>query len=375
MNTQSKNLRILVVDILRGFALWGILTVNLPFFAYPITTVASGEWTSTFGDRIAHWTYQFSFEAKFYVLFSFLFGYSLSLQIAHADEAGTELEPRYTRRLVGLFFFGLIHAVFFFVGDILISYVLLGIVLWNIRGWQPARLVRFAVSMMVVAVVCRGVLALGADTDDSTLLSTMAQEATRNYLGGFGDAVRQRVHDLALFYLFTPLFNWPTAMAMFALGLAAGKVKWFDEPEQYKPIIQRFLPALFLLGVGGNALYASVPLTALSAPFAVGLMMLEAIAAPALTALYILVVLRLQKHLLWMAPAGKMSLSNYLGQGLIASFLFCGWGLGYFGQLSAATLLLLAPVLWGVQAIISTLYLKPFRYGFDARSFSYCFSG
>ncbi|WP_437080432.1 DUF418 domain-containing protein [Streptomyces sp. enrichment culture] len=120
--------RLLDVDALRGFALFGILVVNLAYFAsgYPFHLVADpahGSWRDDsveFGVRLL-------FEMKFYLLFSFLFGYSFTLQLAAAGTAGANFTARFVRRVGGLFVLGGLHAVLLFQGDILTTYALLGL--------------------------------------------------------------------------------------------------------------------------------------------------------------------------------------------------------------------------------------------------------
>ncbi|WP_309707497.1 DUF418 domain-containing protein [Armatimonas sp.] len=359
MNIQSKILlpeRLALPDLLRGFALLGILVVNLTFLAHGLDPVpASLE--ATPWDRLASWIVSFAFESKFYLLFSFLFGYGLSLQLARAEHQDTTLGPRYARRLLGLALFGVWHATCFFMGDILVSYALLGTVLWALRKRSVLSLVRFSLGMLVLAVLGRVVLAMLLSNATGTLLSSVPSTEP-GYRGTFTDAIQQRLKDLIVFYVFTPLFNWPSALGLFALGLAAGKEQLLEKTERLKRLLRCTLPLLLLLGIGGNALYASRPEHFAS-------LVLEALAAPALSALYLLGVLVLRHRLAWLAPAGQMSLTNYLGQAMIASFVFCGWGLGQFGLWGASQLLLFAPLLWGAQLLLSKLWLQRFRQGPD----------
>ena len=118
--------RLAQVDALRGFALFGILVVNIgvfasPFYANGITDPTfSGAW-----DVAVRWLVAWLFETKFYLLFSFLFGYSFTLQMSAAERGGAAFGPRFLRRLVGLALLGLAHAVLFYQGDILLTYCLL----------------------------------------------------------------------------------------------------------------------------------------------------------------------------------------------------------------------------------------------------------
>jgi uncharacterized protein len=359
MNTQSIAMRperLALPDLLRGFALLGILVVNLTFLAHGINPVPASLEAAPW-DRLATWIVRFAFESKFYLLFSFLFGYGLSLQLAHAERQDITLGPRYARRLLGLTLFGILHATCFFMGDILISYALLGTILWGLRKRSVLFLMRFSLGMLLAAVLGRFVLAILLSDATGSLTSALSSTRT-GYRGTFTDAIQQRLQDLIVFYIFTPLFNWPSALGLFALGLAAGKEQLLEKTERLERSLKRTLPWLLLLGIGGNALYASRPEHMLS-------LVLEALAAPALSALYLLGVLVLRHRLSWLAPAGQMSLTNYLGQAMIASFVFCGWGLGQFGLWGASTLLLFAPLLWGGQLLLSKLWLQKFRQGPD----------
>lgn len=388
---QTPASRLAALDVLRGVALLGILVVNLPFLAHPIYDQGAHSYLATPLDGLAAWLVAFAFQAKFYVLFSFLFGYGLSLQLNSAQKRGDALGPRYARRLFGLAVFGALHAVFFFIGDILVSYALLGIALWFVRDWSPRALLRLAAAMMVLAALARILLALGGElSPDAQLeLTALANEARVNYLGSFWDGARQRLRDLVVFYIFTPLFNWPTAMAMFALGLAAGKVGVFAEVERHWPAAKRVLPWALLLGVGGNVLFATTGgfgggsgLTAVSVGTvgAVALGTLEALAAPALTFVYVMGVLWLVRRpgltqvLTPLQAAGRMSLTNYVGQAIVASYLFNGWGLGLYGQVGAFGCLLLAFAIFTAQLFVSGWWLRYFRQGPDEwllRSWTY----
>jgi uncharacterized protein len=376
------NQRLDLIDILRGVALFGILMVNLPFLAQPIYTALEPTANLPLADQVAAWIVSFAFEAKFYVLFSFLFGYGLAVQLVRAAEKGEPLGPRYARRLIGLLVFGLLHAVFFFVGDILVSYVLLGILLWYWRDWPARRLFWLAGGLMGLAILGRIVLAQAelADPTTASEISRLAAAAQQNYLGDFFSGAGQRLQDLVIFYIFTPLFNWPTALAMFALGLATGKTGVFAQPERYWPLALRITPWALLLGVAGNLIYASFGAQASSPLAAIGLSTLEALAAPALSFCYVVGVwwlVRRNPAAAWLKPvraAGRMSLTNYLGQAIICSAIFNGWGLGLYGQVGPFGCMLLALAIYSAQLWFSGWWLRRYRSGPDEwllRSWTY----
>ncbi|MDW7671250.1 MAG: hypothetical protein SCK57_07630 [Bacillota bacterium] len=117
VNTKE---RIDILDILRGFAIFGILAVNIAGMAGPVwlpgyTPPAGIPWY----DQVAETLVNFLALGKFYVIFSFLFGLGFSIQLARAEEKGKDLKSFYPRRLWLLFALGLLHTTFFFIGDIL----------------------------------------------------------------------------------------------------------------------------------------------------------------------------------------------------------------------------------------------------------------
>lgn len=132
--------RLAQVDALRGFALLGILVVNIGYMAS--TYHGSGLEDPGFAsplDGAVRWFVTVFFEAKFFLLFSFLFGYSFTLQLDSAERSGARFAPRFLRRLAGLFVLGALHAVLLFPGDILTMYAVLGLILLAARRPGPAR--------------------------------------------------------------------------------------------------------------------------------------------------------------------------------------------------------------------------------------------
>src|SRR5512141_2264402 len=122
--------RIQLVDILRGFALFGILLVNMALFTRPVQSlifpIAPG---TTWYNYLAEWLIHFLGEGKFYLLFSLLFGLGLTLQMDRIERVGGRFVPLYLRRLLILLGIGVVHAFLIWVGDILIFYALFGALL------------------------------------------------------------------------------------------------------------------------------------------------------------------------------------------------------------------------------------------------------
>jgi len=358
--------RLPVVDALRGFALFGILVVNLQYFAFPLGADLA-QFDKTPLDAAATWLTRALFESKFYVLFSFLFGYGFHIQLERDASAPARQRARYWRRILGLFVLGALHGVFLFAGDILVSYAILGLGLWFVRGWEDDRIERGAVGALGVACLLGALIgvsfAFGASEQDAEMQAEV-QQSIAAFSGTAAQAIAQRLKDLQLLYAFAPFFTWPTAFAMFLLGLLAGRSAFFTRLENLDVLIRgRWVQAL-VLAVAANALYATCA-------YGTGQPLLSALAfgslplaGPLLALLYARGVWRyvashpdavLSRAL---QAAGRLSLTNYLAQALICSWIFNGWGLGLYARVSPAALLPLAIGIYGAQLFASHLWLR-----------------
>src|SRR5262249_48683997 len=112
LRDTGRGTRIQDVDVLRGFALLGILLVNITFAATGYQVFASDPAYDSVLDDAGRWLTDALFGMKFYLLFGFLFGYSLTLQGQAAARAGAAFRPRMLRRLIGLFLLGAVNMVF-----------------------------------------------------------------------------------------------------------------------------------------------------------------------------------------------------------------------------------------------------------------------
>jgi len=112
-------------DVLRGFALWGIIVVNVAYFSTSVSSGVTGDSIEGSGDAVAAFLVQALASGKFYILFSFLFGYSAHYLLKDPVRG----RRRWVARNVGLIVVGLLHASLLFIGDILFLYGLLGLAL------------------------------------------------------------------------------------------------------------------------------------------------------------------------------------------------------------------------------------------------------
>ena len=376
-----------ILDVLRGFALLGILVSHVPTFSgyefLPADRQAELDgWGIDHGLRVA---LEFLVRGKFYSLFSLLFGIGFAIQIESAVRQSVHFAPRFTRRMSVLLAIGILHTLVWF-GDILIYYAVFGLLLVPMARWDARNMLRASAVLLWLRLLW-GLLALA-------LVSVLTSLAPQSLLGESGEP------DTAggLFQLFQTIGSeqigasflanleffeikvlqmiydgkFISIFAMFLLGASIGKYGVFRDLESNRQLLWRVVLVAGPLGVIGNAIL--VPLHAAVPPFPpTPLRALEngvfAIAVPALTLAYAaglsLLWLRLgtRPWLRWLAPPGRMALTTYLSQTVILVLLFYGYGLGWMFEIGQLSCLLLALLIFAAQCVASRLWLIYFRFG------------
>ncbi len=369
MTAQLTRSRVHDVDALRGFALLGIFIVNITFMSsgYPGNLVTDPEFSSTF-DGIVRGLSSVLVDMKFYLLFSFLFGYSFTLQLQSAARAGAAFAPRMLRRIVGLFAIGVLHIVLLYGGDILTTYAVVCLILFWMRGVRDRTALR--VAAIVYGVVLLSLLSSGLFLDSSAFLPSesealaSADQSTAALQGGFGDIVGEHVHGLSLLVLQSVTLQGPTALAMFLLGMVAGRRRLFEQIRGDEPILRRIQWIGFPVGLAGGVAYT------LGGGNGTTLAVAASVAtAPLLTAAYVATLLRMMHSprtafvRTALAPAGRIALTNYLGQSLLGLLIFTGVGLGLAGSFSPLATMGVAVLIFALQLAVSAWWLRRHTYG------------
>ncbi|WP_077961438.1 DUF418 domain-containing protein [Ensifer adhaerens] len=362
------------VDALRGFALLGILLVNSMAFASAFYGLELSD--PAFGgilDRSVHFVIALFFEMKFYLLFSFLFGYSFTLQMRSAEKSGEAFVPRLLRRQMGLWLIGLAHAILLFHGDILTTYAVLGIVLLTLRNRSDAALFRLAKWLVLILAIIWGTLGILIALDpmplDRSAILSAAEAAELAFRGDWQAVIGQHLTELNSVWIILALLQAPCALAMFLLGLIAGRRKTLARPEENKALFQRLVRSGLWIGLPGAAIYAYASIIKLDSPIAIIGLSIGLISGPFLTGAYVGVMMLFfgskagQRLRDLLAPAGRMALSNYLMQSLLLALVFHGYGLGLIGQVSPLTTVLIALAIFMVQLFTSRWWMTRFAYG------------
>ena len=360
-------------DVLRGFALLGILVVNIPFMA--LSSDEGVRWELTYGvaNGSATWIMAAIFAGKFYLLFSFLFGYSSSYIIKN-DRAN---RGRWIRRCFALMAFGAFHFTFLWHGDIIFLYGLLGLLLLafmfrsdrTIKIWTRLIYASFALLLTALAMIL-----LIADSNspvqiDSEYVEPRLDEVLRS--GTLLESIGPRA-ELWFFGLLSGIFlQGGLAFAAFLLGMRLARSNFLsdliDEAQNSRMIKRGLIFGLPLQIIAATILLRNEQSLQPSEGIYLSSIFLAFLSAPLLSMAYVGIIRKLvsirPKIVSWMMPAGRMSLTNYISQSVVTAFIFSPWGLGLFQKLQTWAVLVLAVGIWLLLVFLSTLWLKRFNQG------------
>jgi uncharacterized protein len=367
--------RITSLDALRGFALLGILVINIRVFSMPEQTLLN---PTVYGDftGLDYWTWFLGHvfaQAKFITLFSALFGAGVLLFVESKEEKGQDAARLHLRRTAVLIAIGLLHAYLLWYGDILVTYGLTGIFLLFVRDLDARRLTTLAgvFLLFVPAIELFAAVSIGGEAIAAQWQPAEAaiREQVATYRGGWLDQMSHRVSSS--FQRQTSGFIgqsfWRVGGVML-LGMALYKKGVLT--DERSTAFYRRLVAGGVVGVGivvagvayveandwsaGAALYwrqFNYVGSLLVAGGYVGLVTLfvrwrgEGLATRAL------------------AAVGRTAFTNYLLQTVVATTIFYGHGLGLFGSVSRVEAMGIVVAIWAVQVPLSVLWLRYFRFG------------
>ncbi len=378
MEERAGAARILHIDIIRGVAVFGLIWSNLNagFYSGPTTNA----------DVVARWASSVFSGGKFFTLFSLLFGVTLAMQLARADERPRPIVARWLRRMVILFAIGWAHALLFWPGDILRDYAISGVVLIlfrraSIRTILAAAVValtlasnRESLSIVTTRFLGRNVSAVERrELPDSTLQLRRKAMGAASQTGSYAAVVRTRFWQQSGEWVRRasppagPL-NWiPTwYLGLFLLGLVLGRQQIVQRPDLHSGAVLALMLAGLALGLPLNVYltaspawltshWASWPL-AITARLTLSLGYLGSL-------LWLLQRGRWSSRLRVLAPVGRMGLSNYIMQTAFLTFLKLGYGLGLESVLGWFECFVIAACFYAAQVWWSNWWLRSFRLG------------
>ena len=364
--------RDLAPDVLRGFALLGILVVNIQFMGLNSDQGARGEWTQGFANGSATFLIAALFAGKFYLLFSFLFGYSSNYVIRNESSN----RARWIKRCLVLITFGALHFTFLWHGDIIFLYGLFGLLLTffffradrTLKIWS--RIIFFISTFFVILI---GVLAFVAEYLLEENLNSNAVSTLDEILlnGTFLESIPARLEVWLLSISLGIFLQGGLAFAAFLLGVRLARSNFLSSPVD-KDANSKLIKKGLIYGLPIQIIAAVILLRneqAADPSESVYLISLfiSFVTAPLLSMFYVGIVRKLAEerpHLvMWMKPAGKMSLTIYILQSVITSLTFGPWGLGLFQDLQTWQVFVLAFAIWLLLSYLAAQWLEKFNQG------------
>ncbi len=389
---QTEATRHVTLDAMRGFAVMGILAMNIIGFAMPemayVTPKAyAGD---TLSDQVA-WIFSFTFiEGKMRGLFSLLFGASLMLIIERADAKGESAAKVHYSRMFWLALFGLAHYFFVWFGDILFLYAAVGSIAFLFRNWAPRRLIKWALIIFGIGFLLWGVqfgglqilqfFATQPGADAETV--KMYREITSSpdfdlnvanelalHRGSWWPIVADKLDEwytpftLILQSITETLPLMMIGMAMKKNGFITGE--W--DRADYVRWAKKLVPLGMVLSVVLTAWVVAVQYDLITslAVFIAWNAIPQLMLTIGYAALLIMLVQRFSggAFIERVAAAGQAAFTNYLGTSIIMTTIFYGYGFGLFGYVGRIELWAFVIGAWAVMLLWSKPWLERFRYG------------
>ena len=362
------------LDVLRGCALFGIITANMISYSLYLYLPESAKVSmSTYtADMVLDFVELFLIEGKFYTIFSVLFGVGFSILLTRAQARELVFHRFFLRRVFFLFLIGAVHAILFWHNDILESYALCGALLLPFVKASNRTILAFAALALLAPAVITVTGLIPADsftaprdliydrfgfTSDTRVAVTAGgsfAQIVKINLGNWFGQVDYVVSSGMLFKIF----------GFFLLGFYVGRNEIYKNLHEYRPIIKRIALLGLAVGLPLNVIYAA---TFYSTSWLHTVS--DTVAVLPLSAGYASLLCLIwigpsgNKLLHHFAPVGRMALTNYVGQSVICTLIFYGTGLGMGGTMGPTLYLPVGIAVYLFQVIASRFWLSHFRFG------------
>ena len=375
--------RILSIDVLRGFAVLGILIMNIQSFsmifeAY-MNPTAYGDLTGL--NKLIWIISHLLANEKFMTIFSMLFGAGILLFIDKVRASNGRPGPLHYRRNFWLLIFGMAHAYLIWYGDILVAYSLCAFLVYVFRNKKPSTLLILGLVFFFVPVIIYLFFGFSMQFWPDEQLEASRQnwkpgiEAIQEEIeimqGSWAEQMGKRVPTtifMQTFLFFIYMFWRVTGLMLIGMALYKWKVLSAERSEQFytKMVLIGLILGYSIVGygifknfrmnwayeysmfIGSQYNYIASILVSLGY---IGLIMLICKSSG----------FRWFKHVF--SAVGKMAFTNYILMSLICTFMFYGHGLGLYGQVERTGQILMVLIIWAFLMIISPIWLRYFRFG------------
>ncbi len=375
MTPTSGQERYEFLDVLRGFALFGIITANMILYSLYLDLPESAKVSmSTYPmDRVLDFLELTFIEGKFYTIFSVLFGIGFSILLTRAQAKNSTFHSFFLRRMFFLFLIGLVHAVLVWNDDILESYAVCGALLLPFVRVRNRTLIAFAVLALAIGAVIKltGAIPRQSLTGPRELLFHRFGFTHESEMDIWTHGSLLNIFRLNLSSWFGQV-DYVISSGMifkifgcFLLGFYLGRNEIYRKLEKYKSIIKRVAIVGLAAGIPLNLIYAytfeSDQSWVRNLSEALAILPLSAGYASLLCLLWLSP--RWHRLLQTFAPVGRMALTNYVGQSVVCTLIFYGTGLGLGGKMGPTLYLPIGFAVYLTQIVVSRLWLGRFQFG------------
>lgn len=397
--------RITTLDTIRGFALLGILLMNIVGFGLPAAYDDPTNSGGATGINLAIWVAMHVLaEGKMRCLFSMVFGAGIILLTSRAEQrADPSAADIYYRRNLWLGAFGIVHAFLLWQGEVLYPYALCALALYPFRRMAPKGLIIIAAAMMLTIAAfaihngmdTQRTIAEGkasADLKKSGAKLTEEQDGAlkkweelrkhakpsaeeidktnKKWRGSVLDVLKVRAGEVWRWHSMAYYHYWNLDIfSMMLLGMGLFKLGVFSGT-----LSMRFYAAMAAAGYAiGLSINSYTAWTRVANNFDIVVNIYSGVTydlgrlSIALAHVAVLILLMKAGLLAWLTRSlgaiGQMALSNYLTHSVVCSTIFCGYGFALYGRLERYQLYYIVAALWIFQMIASPLWLRHFHFG------------
>ena len=370
--------RVEILDVVRGFAIFGIIIANIQSWSgYKFIPFEVLETLPYYDyNTVVKYFFMFFIDTKFYTLFSLLFGIGFYIQFNKYRNEQDLFIPTYRRRLLFLILFGAIHS-FFWSGDILLIYGLVGLLLTLFRNLNTHTIFKLSIFFYFSWLLYDIVFALYFPnitnytlTAYKTYPDISSIELSAIFQNGtFFEVLQLNWHNLYYrYYDLIPSGRVSMVLALFLLGFYLMSIDYFNKYARSVKLLMLY----FFIGMGLTYISSEIggSMSQYSQDLKNVLYKFIAISGQISLALFYVSILAIlddkaffKKFFHLFAYVGRMSFTNYLTHTLFGFLIFYPFFGGLFGTMGILQISVLAVLLYSIQVVFSFLWLKYFKYG------------
>jgi uncharacterized protein len=381
-NLQSKSStnRIHSLDLLRGFAVLGILIMNITSFsqvniAYMNPMIGAG--LEGYNQYFHAFNYIFA-DTRFMSIFSILFGAGVVLFTNNAEAKGKKVGTLHYKRMFWLLLFGLLHAYFIWEGDILVAYAICGCLIYLLRKKTIRALLIISILLFIVPLTFNLMTYYGMTAEElestfaffypsSEEITTEVQIMQGSFLEQMPIRLENAIEFQTLVFMIETFWRTTSLMLLGMILYRKGILSANKSISYYsKMILIGFGIGLIISLTGLNQSYDSgwsgayVMSVGLNYKLISGVFIAIGYIGFVMWCFKKGIFKKLQNRL---QSAGRMAFTNYIGMSLICSLIFNGHGLALYGTFDRLQQFLVVVSIWVLILIISPLVLRKYRYG------------